>query len=357
MTCLKASSGRTRSSRQWRPSTQGTSRRCRTGAATLQDQLDSTLPLVCWSGVAASYGLQLELIDVLIDAGAALAHNANNALVNGHIAAAEHLLARGAPLTLAAALCLERWEEVPWLAAAATPAQRQFALVLAALNGKAAGVHWLLEHGALVNEPSADLYAHGTPLHHDVCSGSDPEASRAVEHRHLSQFLAGRMERSGIGCQTVRLVDHHISAGTYSDMGDGDEWSAILRQLLDSQIIIFATPVWWGGHSSLIQRAIERLDELHDRLLAGESSPLEGKVGGIVITGDSDGAQHILGNLCNFYHAIGLLIPPYATLSVLWERQSKGSSPTRDELLRKYEADYGSTADKMIGQLLAFPRP
>jgi hypothetical protein len=107
-----------------------------------------------------------------VDAGAAPAENPNNALVNGHVAAAEHLLSRGAILTLGAALCLERWDEAERLSAQSTPEVRQFSLVLASLNGKAAGVEWILARGASPNEPSADLYAHGTPLHHAVCSGS-----------------------------------------------------------------------------------------------------------------------------------------------------------------------------------------
>jgi len=141
-------------------------------AATLQDQLDSTLRLVCWSGVAAGAGLQLDMIDALVDAGASLAENSNNALVNRHVAAAEHLLSRGAIPTLGAALCLERWEDAERLNAQATPEVRQFSLVLASLNGKAAGVAWILARGASPNEPSADLYAHATPLHHAVCSAS-----------------------------------------------------------------------------------------------------------------------------------------------------------------------------------------
>jgi hypothetical protein len=138
----------------------------------LQEQLDSTLRLVCWSGVAAESGVQLQMIDALVDAGAAPAKNANNALVNGHFAAAEHLVLRGGELTLAAALCLGRWDEVPRLAAEANPAQRQFAFVLSALNGKADAVAWLIKAGVPINQPSLDLYAHGTPLHHAVCSGS-----------------------------------------------------------------------------------------------------------------------------------------------------------------------------------------
>lgn len=170
----------------------------------------------------------------------------------------------------------------------------------------------------------------------------------------LCEFLAGRMEREGISCEIIKLVNHEILPGTHSDMGEGDEWPGILEKLLDSKIVIIATPIWWDSHSSLIQRVIERLDELHDKVLAGEGSPLEGKVGGIVITGDSDGSQHIIGNLCNFFNAAGLLIPPYATLSVLWERQAKGANPAREELLHKYESDYAGTADRMIRQLLKY---
>lgn len=168
----------------------------------------------------------------------------------------------------------------------------------------------------------------------------------------LSEFLAGRMEREGIRCEIVKLASHEIPPGTCSDMGGADEWPAILQKVLDSEIVVFATPIWWNNQSSLIQRVIERLDELHDKVLAGEPSPLDGKVAGIVITGDSDGAQSVIANLCNFFNAVGLLVPPYATLSVLWERQAKGADPTREELLEKYEADYAGTADRMIQRLL-----
>jgi multimeric flavodoxin WrbA len=168
----------------------------------------------------------------------------------------------------------------------------------------------------------------------------------------LSEFLAGRLEKNGVESEIVKLVDHDIPPGTYSDMGPGDDWPEILRKLREASIIILATPIWWNNQSSLIQRVIERLDELHDHLLAGKPSGLEGKVGGIVITGDSDGAQTVIGNLCNFFNAIGLLIPPFATLSVLWEGQAKGKDTSREELMRKYEADYAGAADKMITQLI-----
>lgn len=144
----------------------------REGVANLQEQLDYALRLVSWSTVAAKHGVQLTLIDVLADAGASLDGNPDNALVNGNVAAAEHLVTRGATITLATALCLGRWTDVTRLAPAASASEKQFAFVLAALNGQADALCRMIDVGIDVNRPSANLYSHGTPLHHAVCSGS-----------------------------------------------------------------------------------------------------------------------------------------------------------------------------------------
>lgn len=170
----------------------------------------------------------------------------------------------------------------------------------------------------------------------------------------LSEFLAGYFKKQDIDCSIVKLVDHNILAGTYSDMGEGDDWPKILKQILAADIIVFATPIWWNNQSSEIQRVIERLDEIHDEIMEGKKSKLEGKVGGIVITGDSDRAQHVIANVSNFYNAMGMVLPPYASLSVLWEKQAKGQKPSREELLEKYEKDYASTAETMVKQMLRY---
>ena len=61
---------------------------------------------------------------------------------------------------------------MPGLFAAANDRQRRLAFVLAALNGRAESLRRMIARGVDVNAPSQDLYAHGTPLHHAVCSGS-----------------------------------------------------------------------------------------------------------------------------------------------------------------------------------------
>lgn len=75
---------------------------------------------------------------------------------------------------------------------------------------------------------------------------------------------------------------------------------------------------------------------------------------GIVTTGDSDGAQHIIASISNFYNIVGIALPPYASLSVLWEKQAKGQKPSREELPQKYKKDYGSTAETMVEQMLRY---
>src|SRR5262249_43585972 len=107
------------------------------GAPGGQGQLASAPRLGCWAGGAPRCGGPIGLIDALLDAGASPHGGPDNALVNCHVTAAEHLVGRGAALTLATALCLGRWDDASRLAQTASDGEKRFAFVLAALNGKA----------------------------------------------------------------------------------------------------------------------------------------------------------------------------------------------------------------------------
>jgi len=86
----------------------------------------------------------------------------------------------------------------------------------------------------------------------------------------LSEFLAEKMEAAKIEVDIVRLAGLNILPGTCSDMGEGDEWPQVLKQIMAADILIFATPIWWNNLSSLMQRVVERLDELQEAFGAGE---------------------------------------------------------------------------------------
>lgn len=195
----------------------------REGVSTLQEQLDYALTLVSWSWIARECGVQLDLIDVLVDAGAVPDGNPNNALVNGNFAAAEHLVKRGAKLTLATALCLGRWDDVDRLVTTASEPQKQFSFVLSALNGKADALRRMIRAGIDVNAPSAHLYSHGTPLHHAVSSGS----LEAVEALVEAGAELGSKD-SAWGGTPLGWAEHYLSEG----QGDrGKQYSGIAAYL------------------------------------------------------------------------------------------------------------------------------
>ncbi|HKC23244.1 MAG TPA: ankyrin repeat domain-containing protein [Thermoanaerobaculia bacterium] len=145
----------------------------REGVESLREQLDGALGLVCSGRVTRERGVQGELIDVLVDAGADPDGALAPALAHREISAAERLLERGATLTLPAAVCMGRREDVARLAPAATAGDRQSAFVCAALYGRAESLAELIETGVDRNAYGPPgFHPHATALHHAVDSGS-----------------------------------------------------------------------------------------------------------------------------------------------------------------------------------------
>jgi peptide-methionine (S)-S-oxide reductase len=140
--------------------------------------------------------------------------NQNNALVNGNFAAAEHLVRRGASLTLEVALCLGWWDEVDRFLPATSDKEKQFALVLSALHGKSAAVRRMIDAGADLNAPSAGLYSHGTPLHHAVSSGSLDAVKVLVE-----SGANPNVKDSAWGGTPLGWAHHYLNEGQAAQRG------------------------------------------------------------------------------------------------------------------------------------------
>ena len=135
-----------------------------------------------------------------------------------------------------------------------------------------------------------------------------------------TQALADRsiaiMRAVGVGVHVVRAVDHHLAPGVQPDMtehgADRDDWPAILAQVVAADILVLTTPIWLGEKSSVITQVVERLygnsGELND---AGQSR-YYGRVGGVIVTGNEDGAKHCAMNLTYSLQHLGFTIPPQA---------------------------------------------
>jgi peptide-methionine (S)-S-oxide reductase len=149
----------------------------------MQEQFDYALELAASGSVPQECGVQLELMDLLIDAGAKPG-GGENALAHGNIAAAEHLIERGGKLTLTTAIGLKRMDDVARLAMGASKDDRTTALAMAAFYGKSHMISFLLGMGADPNsypESDSGFHSHATPLHQAVSSGSLESVKVLVE--------------------------------------------------------------------------------------------------------------------------------------------------------------------------------
>jgi len=151
------------------------------GVANIQEQLNYTLGLVATGRIPHECGVQIQLMDLLIDAGAKPG-NSVGAIAHGNLAAAEHLINRGGKLTLAVAVCLDRMDDIKRLANQAAAKELHVALAAAAFYGKTKMLSMLIGMGADINafpESSSAFHSHATALHQAVFSRS-PESVKIL---------------------------------------------------------------------------------------------------------------------------------------------------------------------------------
>jgi ankyrin repeat protein len=151
----------------------------------------TTMALLVSSGYPAEAGVQVALVDTLVDFGAAVEPRGAGewtsplmtALAFGYADAAEALVRRGARIeNLAAAAGLGRLDDVRRLLPQATGADRHRALALAAQSGRLEVVRLLLDAGEDPNRYNPKgTHAHSTPLHQAVWSGYDAVVRLLVE--------------------------------------------------------------------------------------------------------------------------------------------------------------------------------
>ena len=185
---------------------------------------------------------------------------------------------------------------------------------------------------------------------------SPDESSTA---RLLSQLCA-QLEEHGVSTTTVRVVDHDVKAGVTSDEGDGDEWPAIRRQILDAQILVLGTPIWLGHPSSVCQRVLERMDALlgeeddQGRMITFD------RVAVVAAVGNEDGAHHVGAELFQGLVDLGFTVPPSA--QVYWVGEAMGSVDYKDldeppEKVVQTTKDVARHAAHLAGLLAGAPYP
>ena len=141
----------------------------------------------------------------------------------------------------------------------------------------------------------------------------------------LAEVVIDALRQEGVEVEAMRAVDHSIPPGVESEMGEGDEWPRIRFQILDSEILILATPTWLGRPSSVAQRVLERMDAMISETDEEERPVAYNRVAGVVVTGNEDGAHHVISEISGALGDIGFTIPGQA-----WTYWNKGPGPGED---------------------------
>jgi len=139
-----------------------------------QYQVDYALALVASGRIPRECGVQIALIDLLIDAGAS-PDAVMSAVTHSNLEAAAHLIDRGGEVNLASAVCLERADDINALAKTATRDDKITALAAAAFYGKEYMVKAILDMNADPNgfpPAGSGFHVHATPLHQAVSAES-----------------------------------------------------------------------------------------------------------------------------------------------------------------------------------------
>jgi multimeric flavodoxin WrbA len=176
-----------------------------------------------------------------------------------------------------------------------------------------------------------------------------PETSNSEA---LGRVVAEALEAEDVEVEFLRAVDHEIKPGVESDMGDGDEWPRIREKIVGAEILVIVTPTWLGKPSSVAQRVLERMDAMLAET-DDENRPIAyNRVAGVVVTGNEDGAHHVISEISGALGDIGFTIPGQS-----WTYWNRGPGPGMDFLDTKEGHPWSeSTGKAAAANLLAAAR-
>ena len=160
----------------------------------------------------------------------------------------------------------------------------------------------------------------------------------------LARVLADAFRSEEVECEVVRVVDRAIPAGVESDQGEGDEWPAIREKILDSEIVVVASPTWLGQPSSVAKRVLERMDAMLSETDDAGRPVAYNRVAGVVVTGNEDGAHHVISEIAGALIDIGFTVPGQA-----WTYWNRGPGPGDDYL----DSDEGHDWSRSTGRAAA----
>lgn len=189
-----------------------------------------------------------------------------------------------------------------------------------------------------------------TEIHVLVLNASLKHGDAPSNTEEVARMVLQSMEENAkITSTVIRLSDKNIPVGLGFKESEDDDWPAIVEEIIRADIVIFATPIWWGNRSSLMQRVIERMDAFDEEYIKGGRSVLLNKVAGIVITGSEDGAQNTMAHLMEVLSFLNFTLPPQCCTYWVGEvGQNPATDPDRRRKNESVETMAANTAKNLI---------
>ena len=169
----------------------------------------------------------------------------------------------------------------------------------------------------------------------------------------LAMVVIDELEKRGVKTTLVRVADHNVLTGIKSEsQGEGDGWPDLLKQLLDSEILIIASPTWMGTLSSMTMRVMERINGLYPAVDDKGRPVTYNKVAGFVVTGEEDGARHVVTEIAGGLMDVGFTIAPQSY--TYW---NNGPGPGKAYLKSDFRKDWSKETGKIaIANIVAVAR-
>lgn len=144
----------------------------------------------------------------------------------------------------------------------------------------------------------------------------------------LDELLA-ELKKHGVETgEKIRVADKNVKPGVTSDEGDGDDWPALRRKILDAQILVLGTPIWLGQPSSVCKRVLERMDAFLGETDDRGRMVSYGRVALVAVVGNEDGAHHVAAETFQALSDVGFTIA--ANGMTYWVGEAMGGTDYKD---------------------------
>ncbi|MEV8047805.1 flavodoxin family protein [Streptomyces griseoluteus] len=163
----------------------------------------------------------------------------------------------------------------------------------------------------------------------------------------LAGIVVAALKGYGVEVDVVRAVDLNIAPGVETDMGNGDEWPRVHEKLLAAEILVIASPTWVGHPSSVAQRVLERMDAMIGETDDAGRPVAYNRVAGVVVTGNEDGAHHVISEIDGALVDIGYTIPGQA-----WTYWHLGPGPGPNYLDEQRGHDWAASTGRAMASSL-----